>query len=323
MYVKKAVFMNITILDRSSFGEDTPIEMLEELGKLTVYDSTDPRHLISRISDADVLVFNKVKFRREHFALAKSLKLICVFATGYDNIDLDAAREFGVAVCNVPNYSSDSVALFTLATALALVTHLREYNDYVRSGEYTRSGIPNKLTPVYTTLISKTWGIVGCGNIGKRVADIAKAFGARVLVNSRSQKAGYENASLIDICKSCDIISIHCPLNAETRELINREKIAVMKDGVILINESRGAVLSERDVKDAVLSGKIGALGCDVYTEEPFSENHPFYEIKDLDNVLLTPHAAWGSYDSRLKCISIIKENISSFFNGTPQNRVD
>jgi len=315
--------MKIKILDSLSLGADTPIEKLGELGELAVYPSSNPEEVIERCLDAEVVVINKIKITREVIYSAKKLKLVCVFATGYDNIDLEAARERGVAVCNVPGYSSDSVALITAATVLSLVTHIREYNDYVVSGDYTRSGVPNKLTPVFHELGGKVWGIVGYGGIGRAVANIAKAFGVEIIVNKRVPCDEVECVDIDTLCKRADIITLHCPLNDETKHLINDQRLSLMKSTAIIVNEARGAVVCENDVAEAIINGKIAGFGCDVYSNEPFAENHPYNKIKDLPNVLLTPHCAWGSYEARERCLNIICENIKAFYGGELKNRVD
>ena len=315
--------MKIVVLDRNSLGTDTPLDGLKRFGEVIIYDKTSPEELNARISDADVIILNKVKITRSAFEASTSLKLICIFATGFDNVDLVAAREHGVGVCNVPGYSTDSVALFTLSNVLALYTHLREYNDFVISGEYSRGGVPNKLTPVYHEISGKTWGIVGLGNIGKAVARVAEALGARVIANKRTPVSDFECVDIDTLCKESDIITIHCPLNDESRGLINAERIALMKNDVVIVNEARGAVVNEYDIAEAIKKGMIGAFGSDVYSIEPFGEDHPFYEIKDYKNVMLTPHAAWGAYESRLRCINVICSNIESYLNGERKNRVD
>lgn len=320
---ESALYMKIVILDRGSLGEDTPFDGLEQLGELCMYDSSAPQEIARRISDAEVVIINKIEMTRELIKGAAHLRLICVFATGYDNIDIAAARECGVAVCNVPGYSTPSVVQLTVATALSLCSHLREYNDFVRSGEYSASGIPNRLTPVYHEISGKTWGIIGYGNIGSAVAKVADALGARVLVNKRSHTDDYTQVDIDTLCREADIITIHCPLNDESRELINKARISKMKSSVIIVNEARGAVVNEADIAEAIESGRIAAFGSDVYTTEPFGVDHPFYRIKDRTNVLLTPHTAWGSYEARGRCIGTICDNITSFYSNKIQNRVD
>ena len=315
--------MKIVILDRLSLGADTPFDCLYPLGEVVVYDSTAEEEICERCDGADVAIINKIKFKESVLSRCKTLRLICVFATGFDNVDLEAARHHGIAVCNVPGYSTDSVAQFTVATVLSLISHLREYNEFVISGEYTASGVPNRLVPVYHELAGKTWGIIGLGNIGMRVMAVAEAFGAKVIYSRHTQCDDKRFVDIDTLCRESDIISIHCPLNNESRELINNERIAQMKPSVILVNEARGAVIDEEAVARAVEEGRIGAFGSDVFSVEPFGEKHPFYRIMKHKNVLLTPHAAWGSYESRLRCINIIRENIDSFLTGKTLNRVD
>lgn len=315
--------MKIVVLDRDSLGLDTPLDGLSLFGDVKVYDKTSKEEIKARVSDAEIIILNKVKITEDVISSAEKLKLICIFATGYDNIDLFAVRKYGVGVCNVPGYSTDSVALFTLATVLSLFTHLGEYNAYVRSGDYTASGVPNKLTPVYHEIKGKTWGIIGLGNIGRAVAKVAEALGAKVIANKRNNVNDYRCVDVDTLCRESDIITIHCPLNEGTKSLINNDRIALMKKNVVIVNEARGAVINEYDVAEAIKKGMIGAFGSDVYSTEPFDANHPFYEIKDYCNVLLTPHAAWGSYESRLRCINVICDNIASFMSGGALNRVD
>lgn len=315
--------MKITILDKISMGDDTPYSLLNEFGEVISYQTTFPNETAEHIGDSDVIILNKVKITREVIEKSTNLKLICVFATGYDNIDVNAAKENGVAVCNVPGYSTDSVALFTVSTVLALVSHLKEYNRYVMSGAYSESSAANKITPVFHELKGKTWGIIGFGNIGKAVAKVAEAFGANVIVNKRTPSPEYNCVDIDMLCSESDIISVHCPLNEGTRDMINKKRLNLMKKSVVLVNEARGAVLNERDVTEAVKSGNIAAFGCDVYSAEPFSKNHPYDEIKEYDNVILTPHAAWAAYEARERCMQIIANNISSYFKGEILNRVD
>lgn len=315
--------MKIVILDRGSLGDDTPIDFLNRFGEVVSYDASTPDEAVERAYDADVIIINKIKVTRRLMENSSNLKLVCVFATGYDNIDVSAAKELGIGVCNVPGYSTDSVVLFTVSTVLALCSHLFEYNEFVRSGEYIKSGMPNRLTPVFHDLSGKVWGIIGYGNIGRAVARVAEAFGARVIVNKRSN---CDDAHLVDIdtlCRESDIITVHCPLNNESRNLIDRKRIDLMKKNVILVNEARGAVLDEEAVANAIEEGKISGFGCDVYSVEPFGADHPYNRIKDCKNVILTPHAAWGSYEARSRCIEIIAQNIDSFNEGKGLNRVD
>lgn len=315
--------MRISVLDRASLGMDTPLEALSRFGEVEIFDSTLPELVADRAAASDVIIINKVKITREVLVAAPRLRLVCVFATGYDNVDVEAARELGVAVCNVPGYSTDSVALFTVATALTLYSHLGEYNDYVKSGEYTESGVPNRLLPVYHELAGKTWGIIGYGNIGRAVGRVAEAFGARVIACKRTPIDEVKCIDINTLCRESDIITIHCPLNNGTRGIINKERIALMKPSVVIVNEARGAVVCEADIAEAIETGRVAAFGCDVYSTEPFGKDHPYARIMNRKNVLLTPHAAWGAYEARARCISIIADNIQSFLEGKILNRVD
>ncbi len=315
--------MKIKLLDTDSLGMDTPLDVLSRFGEVEKYTATSDDEICERVSDAEVIIINKVKITERVFAAAPLLRLVCVFATGYDNIDISAARKHGVAVCNVPGYSTDSVALYTVATVLSLVTHLGEYRNYVVSGEYSASGAPNRLVPVYHEIAGKCWGILGYGNIGSAVAKVAEALGARVLVTKRTPTEERECVDVDTLCRECDIITVHCPLNEQTRAIINDSRISLMKKNVVLVNEARGAVLDEAAVAKAVEEGRIAAFGCDVYSREPLPDDHPYQRIKAMDNVILTPHAAWGSYESRVRCINIISENIEAFVSGKIKNRVD
>ncbi len=315
--------MKIKVLDHNSLGYDLDPSPLSKFGELEVYGATDAKELHARVSDADVLIINKIKVDRECMLAAPNLKLICIFATGYDNIDTKSAKEFGIGVCNVPGYSTDSVTVCTIATALALLTHLREYNNYITSGEYSKSGIPNKLEPVFHEVKDKTWGIIGAGNIGSAVAKVAEAFGARVLAYKRTPTDQFNCVDIKTLCRESDIITIHCPLNDGTRGLISKEKIDLMKDGVIIVNEARGAVVVDDDIVAGLENGKIGGFGSDVYNVEPFGKDHPFYKIMHRDNVILTPHCAWGAKEARERCLSVICDNIESYLSGGNLNRVE
>ena len=315
--------MTIKILDRLTMGEDIDFSPLEALGKVEIFDSTEKDELASRVADADIVILNKVRIDRSLIKAMRQTKLICVFATGYDNIDVKSAKEYGIAVANVPGYSTESVTLHTVATVLYLISHLGEYREHVASGAYTSFGVSNMLAPVYHELYGKTWGIIGYGNIGKRVADIAKAFGSRALY-TRKNADGAENCVDLDtlLCES-DVVTVHCPLNESTVGLISSEKISLMKKSAVFVNEARGAVVDEYAVAAAVRDGKISGFGCDVYSVEPFSEKHPYYAIKDYRNVALTPHCAWAAFEARKRCLDVICENIKAYMNGKIKNRVD
>ncbi len=315
--------MKITVLDAKTLGADLDLSRLSRVGDLTVYDFTEPYEIEERIKDTDVIVLNKIKLNETNLASAKNLKLICITATGYDNIDVAYCNTRNIQVSNIIGYSTNSVAQVTVATVLELATHIREYSRYVSSGDYTKNGVANRVSPVFHELAGKTWGIVGLGNIGKKVATIAKAFGCRVIAFKRTPDAEYECCELETLCKESDIISIHTPLTDSTRNLIGKKELDLMKPNVILYNAARGAVTDENAVADAILSGAIGAFGCDVYSVEPFPENHPMQKIARLDNVCLTPHMAWASFEARNLCIDEVILNIEAFKNGGRRNAVN
>ncbi|MBQ8894363.1 MAG: hydroxyacid dehydrogenase [Clostridia bacterium] len=313
--------MKIVILDKATLGEDLDLSPITALGEAAVYETSLPEEIAGRVRDAEVVVVNKLKLNESNLKGSK-VRLICVAATGYDPIDTDYCQKAGIALCNVPGYSSHSVAQLTVAIALSLVSHLAEYQEFTRSGEYTRKGIANWLQPVYHEVAGMKWGVVGGGAIGTRVAEIAAAMGCRVAVCRRRQEGAFPIEDIDTICQTSDIISLHIPLTEETRNLISRERIAAMKPGAILINTARGGVTDEAALADALERGHLGGLGIDVFTAEPFGEDHPFYAIRHLPNLLLTPHMAWGSAESRARCVAVMAQNITCFFEGHPQNRI-
>ena len=319
--------MKLVVLDADTLGEDLDLSPLGEFGELAVMrqaDVREPAALRAALSGAAVCVLNKVKIPAEMIAELPDLRLIAVAATGYDNIPVEACRAHGVAVCNVPGYSTPTVAQLTMAMAFSLATRLPSFSAYVKSGAYSASGMANCLSPVFHDMTGQTFGVIGLGNIGHRVAAIAEAAGMRVIAHRRSgTDAQYECLPIDEVLRQADIVSLHVPLTAETRGLISRERIARMKKGAILINVSRGAVTDEQAVADAVLSGHLGGFGCDVYAAEPFPLSHPFAAIMDRENVVLTPHMAWGSYEARVRCLGVICDNIRALLAGLRLNRVD
>ena len=214
------------------------------------------------------------------------------------------------------------MAQLTLAMALSLATHLPAYNQYVNDGSYSASGVANKLTPVYHEISSMTWGVVGGGGIGGKVARVAEAMGCKVLMCRRKADDRFEQVDLDELCRRSDIISLHVPLSDSTRGMISRERIALMKPGALLINVARGAVTDEEALVEAVEKGRLGGLGVDVYSVEPFSADHPFTRILGRENVCLTPHMAWGSAEARNRCVRIMAENMRDFYAGGTQNRI-
>ena len=315
--------MKITVLDSATLGRDLDLAPLSQLGETEIYKTTLPDEVECRIKESDVVIINKVKLGSHNLPGAKNLKLICIAATGYDNVDIAYCQKNGIAVCNVKGYSTNSVSQLTVLMALSLITKLPEYTRSVEDLSYTKSGVQNRLEPVYHEIAGKTWGIVGFGDIGKKVAQIAQALGCKVLICRRNPQPDDGCTDIDTICRQSDIISLHTPLNDSTRNLIDETRISTMKKDVIIINVARGAVTDETAVSNALKEGKIGGFGCDVYSAEPFPADHPFTEVMHMDNVCLTPHMAWGAYESRNRCLGEIIENIKTFFGGGIRNRID
>lgn len=315
--------MKIAILDAKTLGDDTDLSKITDLGKTAVYDKTPEKMVRERILGVDTVVLNKVKFNESTVGKNSGVKLVCITATGFDNIDIDFCRRENIAVCNVCGYSTNSVAQITVAMVLSLFNHLPEYDEYTKSGAYTKSGIQNCLSPVYSEIAGKTWGIVGLGNIGKKVAKIAQALDCKILVYKRTPEDGFSCVDIDTLCRESDIITLHTPLNEGTKHLINKERLLMMKESAILVNVARGLVTDEEAVSEAILNKKIAGFGTDVFSTEPYPENHCFKRIANCKNVILTPHMAWGASDARQRCISEISENIRAFYKGEIRNRVD
>ncbi|MBR5152975.1 MAG: hydroxyacid dehydrogenase [Clostridia bacterium] len=314
---------NIVVLDRMTLGDDLDLSPAKAYGTLCVFDKTPPELVAERVADADVIFVNKVKLGKDNLKDATRLKLICEAATGYDNIDLDYCREHNIAVCNVPGYSVYSVTQVTVSMVLNLVNHFKEYTRYTASGEYTKGGNANILTPVYHELYGKTWGIVGYGAIGAGVGAVAKALGCKVLAFKKTPVDGIECTDLDTLMRESDIVTVHIPLSEETRGIISNERIASMKKSAILVNTARGAVTDEFALCEAIKNGSIAGFGTDVYSVEPFDTDSPFYAIKDYDNVCLTPHMAWGTIEARERCFGEMLKNMQAFFDGEIRNRVE
>lgn len=315
--------MKTVILDARTLGDDIDFTVFEKFGPVSVYGSTDEVQLEERIRDAEIIIVNKIKLGAHNLEGAKKLKLICVTATGYDNIDINYCWRNEIAVCNVRGYSADSVAQVTAAMALSLMTHIGAFDRYVKDGSYTESGVQNHLKPAFNEIAGKTWGIIGLGSIGGKVAKIARALGAGVIVKPHKMNDTYECVTVEEIAARSDIISVHVPLTAETKGMIDKDFISRMKKHALFINVSRGAVADEEALVQAVENDSIGGLGIDVYSAEPMGYDSPYNRILSRDNVILTPHMAWGAYEARVRCMEEIVKNIDTFLMGGRRNRVD
>ena len=315
--------MKIVVGDAATLGFDLDLSHLNALGEVEIHPTTMPDEIPARFAGADVAIVNKLRMNRDTLGEHPTLKMIAECATGFDNIDLDYCREKNIAVANVKGYSTHSVAQVTLSMALSLSTNLGDFRACVASGDYTKVGIANRLEPVFHELYGKTWGIVGAGNIGRQVAAVARAMGCHVIGFSRTPKENIEQVSIDELCCRSDIISVHLPLSDETRGIIGEREIALMKKDAILVNVARGAVTDEKGLADALLEGRIGGLGIDVYSVEPFPTSHPFTAIKDHPRVIFTPHMAWGAKEARERCLAEVAENIRAFVAGEKRNRID
>ena len=315
--------LNICVLDAATLGEDLDLTPLSAVGQVKTYATTSPEEVAERLVDCDMVLINKIKLGAHNLKWATRLKLICVAATGYDNIDVEYCRAHGIGVANVVGYSTNNVAQLTVAMALSLITHLPTYNRITADGSYTSGGVANCLTPAYHEIAGKTWGIAGYGNIGGAVGRIAEAMGCRVLAYKRTPVQGVTCVDLETLCRESDILSIHLPLNDATRGLIDAAHIDMLKPEAIVINVARGAVTDEAALAQALADGRIGGLGVDVYSTEPFPESHPFYALRERENICLTPHMAWGSIEARRRCLQEIILNMEAFLRGERRNRLD
>lgn len=311
--------MKIVVLDGYAANPgDLSWAPLEALGELTVYDRTAPEDVAARIAGAEMVLTNKVVFNRTLLTQAKDLKYIGVLATGYNVVDVQAARELGIIVTNIPAYSTDSVAQLVFALLLEICHHVGDHSRSVHAGRW--SSCPDFCfwdSPLIE-LSGKTMGIIGYGRIGRRVAEIARCFGMKVIAWTRTPKDP-ECVSLEQLLQESDVISLHCPLFPETQGLINKNTISQMKDGVILINTSRGPVIQDADLAAALQSGKIYAAGLDVAAVEPMDANNP---LLGLDNAIITPHIAWATKEARVRLMDIAVENIKAYLSGHPVNVV-
>ena len=319
--------MKIVLLDGEALNPgDLSWAPLEELGQLTVYPqgTNDPQEVIRRIGNAEIVLTNKTPIPRQIFEACPGIRMLSVVATGYNVVDTRAARDHGVPVCNVPAYGTEMVAQFAIGLLLELCHHVQLHSDAVHAGEW--ASCPNFCfwkAPI-VELAGKTMGIIGFGRIGRAVGRIAKALGMRVIATgSRVCDEGLAIAEYVDldtVLTQSDVVSLHCPLFPETEQLINTESLAKMKDGAILINNSRGGLLDEQAVADALNCGKLGAAGLDVVTVEPIMPTNPLLTSK---NCLITPHISWAAVQCRQRIIDITAANIRGFLQDQPQNVVN
>lgn len=310
--------MKIVILEADSLGQDMVFTPFEALGEVVIYRSTTADEMEEKTKDADVIVANKVPICESTIGKAQNLKLVCLTATGTNNLDKDYLDSHGIAWRNVADYSTESVAQHTFAMLFYLLEKLRYYDDYVKDGTYTKDAVFTHFDERFGEIKGKTWGIIGLGNIGRRVAAIASAFGANVIYASASGRPaqdGYHQVDLDTLYAESDIISVHAPLNEYTENLINRDALSKMKSNCIFINVGRGPIVVEEDLADTLENGEIAAAGLDVLRVEPMLADNPLGRIKDSKKLLITPHIAWASVEARTRLMDIILGQIKEFFD--------
>ncbi len=317
--------MKIVILERGSVGDDVSVDCLKELGETVIYHNTVAGEVEERVKEADIVIANKAPLNRETLKDAASLKLICEFATGFDNIDLEYCREKGIRVANVVDYSTAAVAQHTFALCFYVLEKLHHYDHYVKSGEYAAQSRFSNFDIPFTELEGKVWGIVGMGNIGRRVAKIAEAFGCKVIFYSASGNStctDYERVDFDTLLQKSDFLSLHCPLSDKTRKLIDLDALRKMKKSAILINVARGPVVDDEALYTALTEGMIAGAGLDVTGTEPMKESNPLSRIMDSNKLIITPHLAWASIEARNRVVEETYKNIKAFYEGVERNVV-
>lgn len=308
--------MKIVFLDASTVGDVPNLDSIKDLGDVTFYQVTTPDQTEDRIREADIVITNKVVVSRELMEKASNLKLICIAATGMNNVDREAADNLGIEVKNVAGYASVSVAQTTFAMILHLLQDLPRYDEYVKSGSYSRSPIFTNMDQNYHEISGMRFGIIGLGNIGQRVADIATAFGAEIVYYSTSGKnteQPYQRLDLDELLSTSDVVSIHAPLNENTENLIGRKQLATMKQSAILVNTGRGGIVNEGGLALAIDDESIAGAALDVFENEPIKADNPLLSLKNKDRVVLTPHIAWASVEARTELLEGVKKNIKEF----------
>ncbi len=314
--------MKITVLDKISFTVgDIDLSPLNSLGSVEYYDVLDRCEVKKVLKDTVIVVCNKTLFDKDMINSLPNLKYIGLTATGYNNVDIDCAKERGIVVCNVPNYSTVDVAQHVFAFILYYANKIHEYDNSVKDGDWIKSKTFCYFNRPITELFGKTLGIVGFGNIGQKVAEIANAFGMNVLVYSRSKKdTKYSQVDKETLFKNSDFVSLHCPLNEGTSRLINKETLSLMKPTSVLINTARGGVIDEEALYNALNNGVIAHALVDVLDKEPMSMDCKLYKAK---NITFTPHIAWAPVECRQRLVEIVAQNVKAFINGNPQNVVN
>lgn len=317
--------LKLCLLDAKTLGSDVDLKVFERFGEFAIYETTKPEEVIERIKDQNIIITNKVILNESNLKHAPDIKLICITATGTNNIDLEYARSRNIAVTNVAGYSTMSVTQHTFAMLFYLMGYMGYYDEYVKSGKYAESDIFTNLDKPFWELYGKTWGIIGLGAIGRSVAAVASAFGCRVIYYSTSGKnnnAVYERLELDQLLRESDIVSIHAPLNKDTANLIDYRKICLMKKSAILLNLGRGGIVNEKDLARALDEGVIAGAALDVLEKEPVERDNPLLWIKHRERLLITPHIAWASLEARKRLVNEVALNIEAYLRNESRNRV-
>lgn len=315
----------IVVLDGKTMG-NINFDLLKQFGEVIYFDKTEIQEVEERALEANIILTNKVVLNENNLSQASNLELICEMATGFNNIDVSYAKKRGIAVTNVSGYSTQTVAQHTFATLLNLYNKISYFDNYVKSGEYSASDIFTHLDEPFNDIEGKTWGIVGLGAIGKRVAKIAEAFGAEVVFYSTSgsnNSSYYKRVSLEELLEKSDIISIHAPLNESTNALFNYGNLKMMKKNAVLVNMGRGQIVVNSDLAKIIDEGLIAGAALDVFDIEPLPKEDPLLSVKNKDKLVLTPHIAWSSIEARNRLFKSLIQNISAFYSGENRNRVD
>lgn len=307
---------NIVFLDADTLGKDISLKAISELGNYTSYPSTLPDKIIERAKEAEILIVNKIRIGKEQIDALPKLKLICEAATGVDNIDVKYAESKGISVKNAKGYSTESVVQVTFSILLSLVGNIEYFDNFVKSGAYSKSGCFTNVQRVFSELKGKKYGVIGLGNIGTKVARIAQAFGMEVVYYPTSGKAHSNEyraiLSIDELMKECDIISIHAPMNDNTRNLITYDKLRLMKKSAYIINMGRGGIINEEDLVKALNDNCIAGAGVDVFINEPLLSTSPYLQVNDKSKIILTPHIGWCSSQARTMLVNMIAQNIKS-----------
>ena len=318
--------MKLVILERNSVGTDVNVSCFEKFGEVTCYPNTVAANTSERVKDADIILANKAPLNESTLKDAPNVKLICLLATGFDNVDLAYCKSRSIKVTNVVNYCTSTVAQHTLLLALALSEKIAFYDDYVKSGAYSAQDRFSNFDRTFYDLEGKTWGIIGMGTIGRRVAGLAQAFGCRVIFYSASGKStctDYKRVEFDTLLQESDILSLHCPLSDWTRGLINKDALSKMKETAILVNVARGPVVDTQALYDALVTDQIAGAGLDVLEQEPMAKDNPLAQIKDSTKLIITPHMAWASLESRTRLVDAVVKNIEAFLAGENRNVVN